>query len=418
MVIEAPSHSIIGRVMTGGPLTGLRVVDLTTTFLGPYCTLMLADLGADVIKIESPNGDIARNLGVSRNPGMGSVFLAANRRKRSVVLDLKNKTAREALYKLAATADVFVHNMRPSAAKRLGIDYVDIKPVRPDIIYCQAYGFGAGGPYEGRPAYDDIIQGMSGLASVQSSGKPEPEYISTAIADKGAGLLAVIGILGAVRWRDSTGEGQVVDIPMFESMAAFTLLEQMGGETFIPAEGPAVYARMVAPNRRPYKTLDGYICVVVYTDDHWQRFLEFVERAELLSLPRFSNTSARSANVDELYGVLAEELEGRSTEDWLEILERMDIPASYLNSVQDLFEDPHLAARSSFQVIEHPSEGRIRAIGPGIEFSSSPTNGLGVAPRLGEHTHEVLAEVGVLVSDLGEQSPPKTPGPATVAGTP
>lgn len=417
-MVAAPSRSE-GRVLTvsQGALSDIRVLDLTTTFLGPYCTLMLADLGATVIKVEAPDGDISRHLGSHRNAGMGSVFLAANRGKRSVKLDLKTPHGQLALRRLIETSDVVVHNMRLDTAEKLGISYERVQSISDRIVYCQAYGFGRGGPYEGRPAYDDIIQGLCGLAAIQSHAKDEPEYIATALADKMSGLLAALGIVSALRWREVSGQGQCVEVPMFESMVAFTLLEQLGGKTYVPEHGPPLYSRMVAKNRRPYATKDGYICAVIYTEQHWHRFLRHIGREEILLQPRFATSAERSENIDELYGVLVDVLEQRTTGEWLAKFEELDIPAARLNTISDLFSDAHLSARETFKTVDHPSEGRIRVLMPGLEMSKSPVGASGHAPALGEHTGEILAELGLTDAEIasvqGEQGIPVGPALST-----
>lgn len=381
-----------------GPLTGVRVVDLTSVFLGPYCTQILGDMGANVIKVESPVGDIVRGIGPARTAGMGPIHLSVNRSKRSLVLDLQQAAARAALLKLVETADVFVHNMRPQAIARLGLTYEEVREARADIVYCGAYGFGQDGPYASRPAFEDIVQGAAGLAAVQ--GQPEPRYVKTAIADKTGGLVAAYAIAMALYHRERTGEGQAIEVPMFETMVSYVLLEQLYGMTFEPAIGGATYPRLLSCDRRPYRTTDGYICVLVYTDRQWARLFELVGRSDLTADDRFRTIAARTDNTDELYAFLAALLEQRSTREWLELFEQADIPAMPLNSVEDLLHDPHLAEREFIRTVTHHSEGEIRTVGIPVKFSRTPGRIERLAPRLGEQSRELLAEAGLSASEI------------------
>ncbi|MBT5811406.1 MAG: CoA transferase, partial [Rhodospirillaceae bacterium] len=331
-----------------GPLDGVRVIDLSTVMYGPYCTMILGEMGAEVIKVEPPSGDITRQVGESRTPGMAAGFLGKGRNKRSLALDLKQDLAREALYKFVATADVFIHNIRPGAAARLGIDYDSIIAHRPDIVYCAAVGFLPEGPYAENPAYDDLIQGMSGLAWLQGQVTGEPRYAPSVIADKTSGLFALYAIMMGLFHRERTGEGQKVDVGMFESFASFILPEHMQGRTYDPPTGPAGYKRLLTKNRRPYPTKDGYVCAMPYTDRHWRALFELADKAELADDPRFATMPARTSNIDVLYGVLGEILLTRTTAEWLEAFKANDLPAAKMNSVEDLFDDPHLDAVNFF----------------------------------------------------------------------
>lgn len=376
-------------------LSGIRVIDATTTFLGPYCTLIMAELGADVVKIERPpHGDVSRTLVRGRHPGMSSAFLNVNRGKRSVALDLKHPLAREAMATLVGRADVFIHNMRPAAAESLGLGYQELSAVNPALVYCGAYGFGQEGPYAGKPAYDDIIQGVSGIAALQAAMTGTPQYVASVIADKTVGLTALWAILAALVHRERTGAGQAIEVPMFETMAAYALLEQMGGKTFEPPLGPALYPRTISPHRRPYRTADGYVSVLIYTDDQWKRFLPSVDRNDLVSDERFASADRRTAHIDEVYEFVAETLTHRTTAEWIETFERIDVPAMPVKSIDDLFEDEHLNRVGFFQLREHPTEGTLRTIRQPVRFSSGDPV-VRDAPRLGEHTVEVLKEAGL-----------------------
>jgi crotonobetainyl-CoA:carnitine CoA-transferase CaiB-like acyl-CoA transferase len=376
-------------------LSGIRVIDTTTTFLGPYCTLIMAELGADVVKIERPpHGDVSRTLVRGRNPGMSSVFLNVNRGKRSVALDLKHPLAGKAMATLVRGADVFIHNMRPVAARSLGLGYDELVAVNPTLVYCGAYGFGEEGPYAGKPAYDDIIQAVSGIASLQAAMTGTPQYVASVIADKTVGLTALWAILAALLHRQRTGAGQAIEVPMFETMAAYALLEQMGGKTFEPPQGPALYPRTISRHRRPYRTADGYVSVLIYTDDHWKRFLTFVGRNDLVSDERFASADRRTEHIDEVYEFVAETLTHRTTAEWIAAFEQIDVPAMPVKSIDDLFEDEHLNRVGFFQLREHPTEGMLRTLRQPVRFSSGDPV-IRDAPRLGEHTIEVLKEAGM-----------------------
>lgn len=355
-----------------GPLADLKILDLTTTFSGPYCTQILGDLGADVIKVESPSGDISRSLGTSQVSGMASVFLGINRNKESLVLDLRAKADRDEFYRLATRADALVHNMRLSAVTKLGIDYDSLRPTCPRLLYCSITGFGSDGPYAGKPAYDDTIQGVSGLAWLQGLNSEAPTYIATAVADKTVGLTAAYAVLAGLLWRERSGQGQHVEVPMFETMASYALLEQLGGTAFRPPVGPTGYARMRSPHRRPYQTSDGYLAVAVYTERHWEAFLEFTGHTALLKDDAFATVAARNANIDRLYGLVAQELTARTTDEWLNILAKLDIPAMRINSLDDLFHDEHLNAVGFFEEVVHPDTGTLTALRVPVNYSASP----------------------------------------------
>jgi len=379
----------------GGPLAGVRILDLSTVVMGPYATQVLADLGADVIKVEPPAGDNMRAVGPMRNPGMGHIYLHLNRNKRSVVLDLKTPEGLAACLKLAESCDALLYNIRPQAMARLGLSYEAVAARNPRIVYLGAYGYGEAGPYAGRPAYDDLIQGQTGIAalSAQQSGDV-PRYAPLTLADRAVGLHVGIALVSAVLHARGTGQGQQVEIPMFEGMAHLVLGDHLGGATFEPPLGPTGYARLLAPHRRPYATADGYISLLIYNDKHWRNFFDLIGRPELSRDPRFSSHGARAAHIGEVYAFVADIIATRCSQDWLEGLARADIPASPLYSVDDLLQDEHLAATSFIRTMDHPSEGSIRTTAPLGKYEGTPTSLRRPAPRLGQHSREVLAEAG------------------------
>ena len=377
-----------------GPLQGVRVVDLTTVMLGPFCTQILGEMGAEVIKIETPEGDVNRWTGESRSPGMSTGQLIKGRNKRSIILDLKVKKVRKVFETLIQTADVFVHNIRPKAAKRLAIDYETIAELNPSIIYASATGFGETGPFADKPAYDDLIQGASGIASLFGKVTGTPRYVPSVMADKTTGLFLSNYISMALFHRERTGEGQKLHVPMYESFAAFVVSEHMQGQTFVPPTGPAGYTRMLTAHRKPYETKDGFICVVPYTQKHWVNFLTLTGRADLIKDPRFSNQTERTKNIDTLYEIVSDNMKSRSTNDWIIALSDADIPAGPMNSPEDLFECPHLKAVDMFPEIEHPTEGRIKHIKVPAAFSKTPGGLYHHSEKLGASTNAVLNELG------------------------
>ncbi len=383
-----------------GPLTGLRVIDLTSVLLGPYAAQILGDMGADVIKVEGPEGDTTRDLGPRRSPGMAAIYLNANRNKRALCIDLKSADGHAALMRLVKTADIFLHNMRPSAIKRLSLTYDDLRATNPNLIYCGAYGFNQDGPYADKPAYDDMIQGVSGLAASQSQLMGRPGYMPTVIADKATALTAVYAITMALYHRERTGEGQEVNVPMFETMVQFHMLEHLYGGNFEPPLGPVGYPRALSPNRHPYKTKDGMIGVLPYVDKQWRAFFELAGRPELMDDPRFCNIAARLDNIDAAYQVLSEIIETRTSAEWLRDLDAASIPAVPINTPGDLLEDEHLKATGFWQTMEHPSEGSLNYPGIPTSFSASPGRVRRHAPQLGEHNREIMKEIGITDNEI------------------
>jgi crotonobetainyl-CoA:carnitine CoA-transferase CaiB-like acyl-CoA transferase len=383
-----------------GPLHGVRVVDLTTVMFGPYCTQIMGEMGADVIKVEPPEGDIGRQTGASRSPGMSAAHLMKGRNKRSLVLDLKQPAGLEALARLTTTSDVFVHNMRPQAARKLGIDYDVVAVWKPDIVYAAATGFGADGPYAERPAYDDLIQGMAGMAGLYGMAAGEPRYAPTVMADKTSGLFLLYAIMMALFHRQRTGQGQQVQVPMFECMVSFLMNEHMQERTFEPPQGPAGYQRLLTPHRRPYATADGYICVMPYNNRHWQRFFELIGRPELVDDARFAQQSARSQHIDALYAIVAEHMKAHATAVWLERLGQADIPCGPMHTPDELFNEPHLQAVGMFPTVQHPTEGTLRHIKVPVTFSQTPGGLRHYAERLGASSAAVLGELGYSAAQI------------------
>jgi crotonobetainyl-CoA:carnitine CoA-transferase CaiB-like acyl-CoA transferase len=376
-----------------GPLTGIRILDLTTVVMGPFATQILGDFGADVIKVEAPGGDSMRKVGPYVHPGMGPLYMQANRNKRSIVLDLKNKADKATLLELVAKVDVLVYNIRPPAMRRLGLDYETLAGINPGLIMCGAFGFGETGPYAGRPAYDDILQAASGISSVLQRVHGKPSYAPVNICDRTVGLYLALTLSSALVHKARTGEGQSIELPMFETMAQFVLGDHIGGELFRPSLGETGYKRLLSTQRGPYPTSDGHLCVVVYTDEHWRRFSAMIGVPDLVQHdPRFASLQERTIRSEEMGAFLAATLPSKPTAEWLRLFDDADIPASPVNSVDDLFDDPHLNAVGFWQEVEHPSEGRIRTTQPVGTWSRTQPDIRRLPPRLGEHTEEILHE--------------------------
>ncbi|KQR77224.1 acetyl-CoA acetyltransferase [Burkholderia sp. Leaf177] len=358
-----------------GPLAGVRVLDMTSVGMGPYATQILGDMGASVIKVESPEGDVFRHTAPARHSAMGAAFLNLNRNKRAIMLDLKVPEDLAALKKLIRAADVFVSNVRPKSLQRLGLDYLSLQQSNPRLIYCGAYGYSEAGPYAGRPAFDDIIQAQCGMAAFQgASNNDTPQYVNTILADKVAGLTIAYAIPMALYERERSGEGQAVEVPMFETLVSFIAVEQLAGQTFIPPLGDSGYARVMSPHRRPYRTIDGYLALLPYTTAQWQRFFTIAGRVDLAGDPNFSDATNRSKNIDALYEALAGIVATRTTAEWLTLLEAADIPHSQIAKFDDLIDDKHLNATGMVYEYDHPTEGRLRGVGIPTKFSRTPGN--------------------------------------------
>lgn len=383
-----------------GPLAGIRILDLTSVVFGPLTTQTLGDMGADVIKIEAPDGDTTRYTGPARSRDMAALFMGVNRSKRSLVLDLKQPKAREALWSLVNGADVFVHSMRPQKIAALGFDDEAVRRRNPRIIYAGLHGYLNGGPYSGQPAYDDVIQGQAGVASLMEQIAGEPRYAPMIIADKTCALAAANAISAALFARERSGRGQFVEIPMFETMVAFIFTEHLFGHTFVPPEAPLGYTRVLAPWRRPYKTKDGHVCMLAYTDPQWRKFWNVVGKPELAEDPRFDTLASRSRNIGLVYQLAGECLGDRNTDEWLVIFNKLEIPAARIATLDDVMHDPHLAAVGMFKEVEHPTEGRIVVTGAPVRFSDTAASIDRLQPKLGEHSVEILGEAGLSAEDI------------------
>lgn len=382
-----------------GPLDGVRVIDLTINVLGPMATQVLGDCGADVIKIEAPEGDPVRLIGPSRTTGMGPYFLNLNRNKRSVVLDLKTPAGKAALKRLVETADVFVHNMRIGAIERLGFGYESVAAYNPRIVYASATGFRRGSRYHDRGAFDDVVQGLSGIASLNAV-NGHPRYFPTVIADKftGHSLASAVGM--ALYAREKTGRGQQVHLPMMEAMVAFTMVEHLWGATFREPSLGLGYSRMLSPNRRPFATKDGHVCFLAVKDDQWQRLYRALGRPELIDDPRFATLAARTEHVDLVLGTVAAELKDRTTAEVVALLDKADVPNGVVNSIEDLLDDEYLAETGFFQNVEHPTEGPLTLMSIPASFDGTPASIRGLPPVLGEHTESVLLEAGLTAAEV------------------
>lgn len=375
-----------------GPLAGIRVLDMTTVLMGPYATQLLAEMGADAIKLEAPEGDVVRQIGPERNPGMGAMFLTLNRGKRSMVLDLKTGAGREAARAVAASCDVVVSNIRPAALRRLGLDAATLRAAEPKLVHCALVGFGQSGPHAAKPAYDDLIQGIAGIPRLAGD---EPRYAPLALADRVTGLHALSAILAALVERGRTGTGQEIEVPMFEVTASFTLGDHLGGLVFDPPLDGGGYARLLSPDRRPYATRDGHVCTMIYSDAQWRRFFTSIGQPERCDTdPRFADHATRTRHIDAIYGELSAIFATRTTAEWLALLEANDVPCAPAHDLAGLRADPHLAAVGFFTPEDHPSEGRLTAMAAPVRFGAHADVPRRPAPRLGEHTDEVLREIG------------------------
>lgn len=384
-----------------GPLSGVRIIDMSSVVLGPYATLILADLGAEVIKIEAPAGDIMRHAGKAPAPAMGAIYMALNRNKRSVVLDLKKPAAQKALQRLLQGADVFFHNVRAGGIKRLGFDYAAVRALNEAIVYVHCVGFGSGGPYAERQAYDDLVQAASGFADlIARRDGGDPAYVPSLIADKTAGLHAVYATLAALFHRQRTGEGQFVEVPMLETFTMFNLVENLYGATFRPPTGTMAYTRSVNPNRRPYPTRDGFIAIVPYSDAQWAQFFEMGGRPGVMEEPRFKTYEQRTEHIGELYAIIREVSATKTTEEWMSLLGEANIPAMRYNTLEEALEEPHLVQSGFFEARESETVGPYLSMRHPVSFAGTPASVQRDPPALGADTEAVLREAGLTNEEI------------------
>jgi crotonobetainyl-CoA:carnitine CoA-transferase CaiB-like acyl-CoA transferase len=367
---------------------------MTSVVLGPWACQILADMGAEVIKVEPPKGDSNRTLGAYRHPGMAALYLTCNRNKRSIVLDVKQPAARAAVLKIAEGCDVVIHNNRPQVMDKLGLAYGDFRAVNPKIIYCGTYGYGRKGPYGSRGALDDSIQAVSGIAMLNEMVLGEPRYLPTVVADKTTAMAVVQAVTAALFHRERHGVGQEIEVPMFETMVYFVMAEHLWGMTFEPPIGTAGYTRLMSYHRKPYKTKDGYIAILPYLDSHWETFCKLAGRPDLLEDRRFRTLNDRVTNIDDTYSETAKVMATRTTGEWLKIFGETSVPTIVVNTLEDLTRDPHLQAVGFWQEVEHPTEGRLRMTRFPMTFSETPADVRRLQPRLGEHSREILEEAG------------------------
>ncbi len=378
-----------------GPLSGVRVIDVSTVVFGPFATQILGDLGADVIKIEHGVGDTMRHAGKSPGEGLGPIYLNLNRNKRSLKLNLAQPAAKEALGRLIKEADVFFHNVREAGMARLGFGYDDVKAIKPDIVYVHCCGFGKGGAYEGRQAYDDLVQAASGVAGLLPlTDGGAPKYLPTLIMDKAAGLYSVYATIAALFHRQRTGEGQFVEVPMLEAGTHLNMVENLYGQTFDPPTGRVAYTRSINPRRKPYKTKDGYIAIVPYNDKQWETFFELGDRQGVFEDERFKTYSQRTEHIGELYAIIEEVALTKTTEEWLALLDKANIPVMRYNALDEVIDDPHLKSIDFFEMRDHEQAGTYRAVRHPVNFSNTPADIRADARPIGADTRDILAELG------------------------
>jgi crotonobetainyl-CoA:carnitine CoA-transferase CaiB-like acyl-CoA transferase len=390
-----------------GPLSGVRVLEIASMIFGPVAGQYLGDMGADVIKLEPPEGDLTRSIGPRRSPLMGAFFLSSNRSKRSIVVDLKTSQGREILDRLLEKTDVLLHSLRLPAAKKLALDYPSVSKKNPSLIYCHVKGYGDHGLYGGLPSYDDIGQAASGLAQLQTAVAGQPRFMPTILADKVGALHAALGIVAAIAHRQRTGEGQQVDVAMFEGLASFNMIEHQWGYVFEPPLGPMGYQPVSTASRRPYKTIDGYLALLPYSDAHWRSFFELAGEPEIMNDPRFASFPMRQKHFREVWGEVERQAARKTNAQWLALLSKADVPYSVVNKLEDLPENEHLESVNFWSVLNHPSEGMMRFPASAVDMAKSPMRMTRMQPRLGEHSAEILAELGYEATSIEKLTGPK-----------
>ena len=376
------------------PLEGVKVLDLTTVIMGPFTTQVLGDFGADIIKIEDPDGDMTRDIGPSKTSKMSSMFLGVNRNKRSLVLNLKKPEAKVALWKLIEGADIIVHNIRPQKIAALGFDPDTVLSKNPKIIYVGLHGYREDGPYGGLPAFDDVIQGQSGIAGAFETRDGKASLVPTVMADKSVGLMASTGLLAAYIQRLKTGKGSYLEVSMFEGMVGYTLIEHHYGATFVPPLDQIGYPRALSSNRKPYKSADGYICILPYTNQQWINFFKIIKRPELLKDKRYSSVKERSKDINFLYEIVGQSIINKTNKEWTELLKKYEIPHGLVNRLEDLKDDPHLKELNFFRPYNHPTEGALEVPDSAFRFNRESLPVRRHQPKLGEHSNDILKEAG------------------------
>lgn len=395
-----------------GPLKGIRVLDLSSVLMGPYATQILGDYGAEVIKVEAPSGDLVREIPPARSEGMGAMYMNSNRSKDSIVLDLKMPEGRAAVLRMAAECDVLLTNVRPRKMDRLGLSWETLQEANPRIIYAALVGFDQQGPYAGRPAYDDLIQGGVCIPHAFMRAGQKPAYVPAAICDRIVGMSAVNAVLAAVLERERSGKGQKVEVPMFETMLSMILADHLQGLTFEPPLDRGGYRRHLSPDRKPYETQDGYVCALIYNDGHWERFFRAIGRPEMPAAdPRYATFAARMAHIDEVYAELGELMKTRTTAEWLDLFEQADVPALPMHSFDSVLADPHLQEIGFFEEVDHPTEGRIRQMAVPARFSRTPAHPHKPAPRKGAQSAAILRGMGFSEVEIAALSSAGALGP-------
>jgi crotonobetainyl-CoA:carnitine CoA-transferase CaiB-like acyl-CoA transferase len=383
-------------------MAGVRIIDITAVLMGPSATQMLADLGADVIKIEPPSGDSTRKIGPMGDAKMGPIYLGLNRNKRSLVLDLKKPEACEILLKLVATADVLTYNVRPAAMARLGLTYEALSAINPRLVYVGMFGFSQRGRYAPSAAFDDLIQAATAVPSAMgASVDGSPRFVPLNMMDRSVGLYAFGVIASALYARERTGRGQRVDVPMFETMVPYVLGDHLYGHKYSPPQGDFGYPRILSPLRKPFRTKDAYVCCVIYQDHHWKAFLEILGMSDMYANdPRIRNITTRTQHADELNAFVEHHLATRTTAEWRELLKEADVPVFPVHTFESLLQDGHLEDIGFFREEEVPTVGKMVETAVPSEWHGTPPSSYSPPPVLGQHSVEVLKGLGYADTDI------------------